>query len=78
MTKNAQTPAAKTDAAPAAPAPAPAPVAPPPPAGIEMRVLRDYWPEADQRVRSGTIVTLPVEEAFAAIEAGTHERVAKA
>lgn len=67
-------------AAPAAPnvPPVPEPVTPPAPVGIEMRVLRDYWPEADVRVRAGTVVTLPVDEAFAAIELGTHERVAKA
>lgn len=39
------------------------------------RVLRDYWPEEDQRVRAGTIVHLDAAAAMDGVEAGILARV---
>jgi hypothetical protein len=54
----------------AADAPEAAPIA-----TVLCRVLRDYWPAEDERVRAGTIVDLPVSEALDGIEEGRMERV---
>jgi hypothetical protein len=48
---------------------------PAPIATVLCRVLRDYWPAEDERVRAGTIVDLPVSEALDGIEEGRMERV---
>lgn len=54
-----------------------APVAPieAPPGKFACRVERDYWPEADHRVRAGTIVHLDAVEAMDGIESGALSRV---
>ena len=39
------------------------------------RVLRDYWPEEDQRVRAGAIVHLAAAAAMDGVEAGILARV---
>lgn len=48
-------------------------------AGVKMiscRVMRDYWPSENERVRKGTIVEVPLDEAtLDAIESGAMERV---
>jgi hypothetical protein len=42
---------------------------------IACRVLRDYWPEEDQRVRAGAIVHLDAAAAMDGVEAGILARV---
>lgn len=38
-------------------------------------VLRDYWPEADQRVRAGTVIHVDAATAMDGIESGALSRV---
>lgn len=42
---------------------------------IKMVVLRDFWPEADVRVRAGTEIEVEVEAAMDGIEKGLLARV---
>jgi hypothetical protein len=42
---------------------------------IKVRVLRDFWPKENERVRKGTEVDVSVEEALDGIESGAFERV---
>ena len=50
-------------------------VATPPAGTFACRVLRDYWPEADQRIRAGTVIHLDAEAAMDGVEAGILARV---
>lgn len=47
----------------------------PEPAMFRMRVMRDYWPEADQRVHAGTEIECTAAEAMDGVETGNLERV---
>ena len=42
---------------------------------VRCRVLRDFWPKEDERVRAGTIIELSAEEAMDGIESGSLSRV---
>lgn len=42
---------------------------------VACRLLRDYWPTEDGRVKKGEIIDLEVNAAFTAIEKGLVERV---
>jgi hypothetical protein len=42
---------------------------------IKMVVMRDFWPVADQRVRTGTIVEVEVDAAMDGMEKGLLARV---
>lgn len=39
------------------------------------RVMRDFWRSADDRVRAGTVVEVPVEALLDGMEKGILERV---
>ena len=76
------------NAKPAAPAPVPAPAAAP--TAVEVEIIRDYWPKgaapegwplnphtggvSEYRVTAGSVVTLPLEEAFEVCEKGIARR----
>ena len=45
---------------------------------IKMTVLRDFWPEADVRVRAGTVVEMDVDAAMDGMEKGLLARVKEA
>lgn len=53
----------------------PTPEPAPRPDTVLVRVLRDYWPAEDERVRKGTLQEMTALEALDGIEAGTLERV---
>ena len=42
---------------------------------IKARVMRDFWRSADDRVRAGTVVEVPVESLLEGMESGILERV---
>jgi hypothetical protein len=42
---------------------------------IKCVVLRDFWPEADQRVHAGTVMEFTPEQAMDGVEAGLLSRV---
>lgn len=45
------------------------------PALVACTVLRDFWTAEDSRVRAGTVVHLPPEDAMDGIETGALSRV---
>lgn len=42
---------------------------------VTCKILRDFWPKDDDRVRAGTIVEMSVDDAMDGMEKGLVERV---
>lgn len=38
---------------------------------VKAVVTRDYWPEADERVHAGTVISVTKDELIAGMDAGT-------